>query len=299
MTPSPRLVTPERVLQHLEWRVVRRLDGLLQGDTRTLAHGVGLDFSDLREYQVSDDVRHIDWNVTARMGEPYVRQYLEDRDHTAWFLLDRSSSMAFGSSERPKEVVLAEFVTVMARLLTRAGNRVGAILYDNGIERTIEPGRGRTQVLRLTSALLRAPTGSGATTDLTGLLEAGQRAIRRRSLVFVVSDFMTLPGWERALSSLTHRHELVAVRLTDPREQDLPDAGIVALEDAETGEQLLVDTGDEGFRRRFREVTAARETSLHSSIERTGVDLFDLSTADDLVTAIARMAQRRKRRAHP
>ena len=137
-------VTPEQVLQRLDWRVIRRLDGLLQGDYRTLFYGPGVDFADLREYEPGDDVRHIDWNVTARMDTPYVRQYVADRELTAWLLLDRSPSMGFGASDRPKEDVLTEFVATIARLLTRGGNRVGAVLYDNAVEQIIEP-RQRAQ----------------------------------------------------------------------------------------------------------------------------------------------------------
>ena len=134
--------TPERILRRLEWRVIRRLDGRLQGDYRTMFHGVGLDLADLREYEPGDDVRHIDWNVTARLDTPYVRTFLEDRELTAWLLLDRSPSMGFGPTDRPKEQVLIELATTLARLFTRGGNRVGAILYNNAVERTIAPRSG-------------------------------------------------------------------------------------------------------------------------------------------------------------
>src|SRR5919205_1235351 len=147
---------PERILQRLDWHVIRRLDGLLQGDYRTLFHGNGVDFADLREYQPGDDVRYIDWNVTARMDTPYVREYLEDREVTAWFLLDLSPSIDFGTteSERLKRTVLIDFVTTLARLLTRHGNRVGAMFYGRGVDRTIPARSGRIQVLRLVNDLL-------------------------------------------------------------------------------------------------------------------------------------------------
>src|SRR5512132_3541478 len=141
--------TPERVLLRLDWKVIRRLDGLLQGDYRTLFYGFGVDFADLREYQPEDDIRYIDWNVTARMDTPYVRQYSEDRELTAWFLLDLSPSMGFGPIDRPKELVLCELATTLARLLTRNGNRVGAILFDNEIEKALAPRNTRNQVLLL------------------------------------------------------------------------------------------------------------------------------------------------------
>ena len=295
--PQPEPVTPERLLRRLEWRVIRRLDGLLQGDYRTLFYGAGADFADLREYEPRDDVRHIDWNVTARMNSPYVRQYVEDRDITAWFLLDLSPSMGFGPLERPKELVLVDFVATLARLLTRSGNRIGAILYNNRLERTIPPRSGRNQVLRLMRDLLRKGAAPAATTtDLNELLNAGLNTLKRRSLVFVISDFISEVGWERPLALLNRRHELIAIRLYDPRETELPDAGMIVVEDAETGEQLTVDTGNPTFRRRFQEAARRREAVLKENVRRAGVDLFAISTEEDLVSAIVRMASLRKKR---
>jgi uncharacterized protein (DUF58 family) len=288
--------TPEQILQRLDWRVIRRLDGLLQGDHRTLFYGVGVDFADLREYQPGDDVRHIDWNVTARMTSPFVRQYVADRELTAWLLLDRTHSMQFGPTERPKELVLTELVGTLARLITRGGNRVGAILFNNEIERIIEPRGGRRQVLRIARDLLRPAEPTGTATDLAILLRAALNSIKRRSLVFVVSDFLSEPGWQRPLTMLARRHEVVAVRLWDRREVELPDAGVVVLEDAETGGQLFVDTSDPAFRRRFHEVAGAREEQLRAVMRRAGADLHSMSTDDDLVRVLVRMVELRRRR---
>jgi uncharacterized protein (DUF58 family) len=290
---------PERVLQRLDWQVVRRLDGLLQGDYRSLLYGSGVDLADLREYQPGDDVRYIDWNVTARMDTPYVRQYVEDREITAWFLLDLSPSVDFGTldSERMKRTVLIDFVTTMARLLTRHGNRVGAVFYGSRVEHTLPARGGRVQVLRLINDLLGQPRLPAAPfTDLAPLLESGRRAITRRALVFVISDFISVPGWERELSLLNRRHEVFAVRLSDPRETELPDVGPLIMEDAETGEQLYVDTGDRGFRRRFSEAAQRRERSVSDAFKRSGVEAMSLSTDEDLVRAIVRMATLRRRR---
>lgn len=287
---------PEQVLGRLDWAVIRRLDGLLQGDYRTLFYGPGVDFADLREYQPGDDIRHIDWNVTARMDTPFVRQYLAERELTGWLLLDRSPSMGFGPTERPKETVLTEFVATIARLLTRGGNRVGAMLYDNAVHQIIEPRSGRNQVLRITRALMQPSARSGAPTDLGPLLRAGLNAIKRRSLVFVVSDFISEPGWERSLALLARRHEVVAIRLWDPREVELPDVGLVVMEDAETGAQMFVDTADPAFRRRFKEAGAAREERLQEAARRAGVHLYPLSTRDDLVRALVRIFELHKRR---
>jgi uncharacterized protein (DUF58 family) len=290
---------PERLLQRLDWQVIRRLDGLLQGDYRSLFHGNGVDFADLREYQVGDDVRYIDWNVTARMDTPYIREYVEDREITAWFLLDLSPSVDFGTAEidRLKRSVLVDFVTTLARLLTRHGNRVGAVFYGSRVERTIPARGGRVQVLRLINDLLGQPRlPSAPFTDLTPLLEAGHHAIKGRSLIFVISDFISTPGWERPLNMLTQRHEVLAVRLFDRREVELPDVGPLIMEDAETGEQLYVDTHDKRFRQRFREAAERRETTLRDAFRRSGVEAVSMSTDEDLVAAIVRMAKLRQRR---
>jgi uncharacterized protein (DUF58 family) len=293
--------TPERILQRLDWQVIRRLDGLLQGDYRSLFYGYGMDLADLREYQPGDDIRYIDWNVTARMATPYVRQYIEDREITAWFLLDLSPSVDFGTVQSLKRTVLIDFVTLLARLLTRHGNRVGAIFYGRRVEKTIPARGGRIHVLRLTNDLLKQPRLPQAPfTDLAPLLESALRAIRRRSLIFIVSDFISAPGWERVLGLLNQRHEVLAVRLWDPREVELPDIGPIIMEDAETGEQLYVDTHDRKFRERFQESARRREDELSAVFRRVGIDLLSLSTEEDLVHAVVRFATlREQRRARP
>jgi len=241
----------------------------------------------------------MDWNVTARMDTPYVRLYHEDRELTAWFLLDLSPSMSFGTVEsaRLKRTVLIDFVATLARLLTRRGNRVGAVLYDSTVQRTVPAGSGRIQVLHLLDELLRQPAPASAPfTDLGPLLEVGGRAFKRRSLVFLVSDFICQPGWEKPLDHLNRRHEVIAVRLRDPREVTLPDMGPLILEDAETGEQLYVDTHDGRFRQRFEAAAEAREQAVRQAFRRAGVDALALSTDEDLVRAIVRMATLRRRR---
>jgi uncharacterized protein (DUF58 family) len=231
------------------------------------------------------------------MDTPFVRQYAEDRELTAWLLLDRSRSMGFGPIDRPKELVLAELATVFARMLTRGGNRVGAVLFDGGIEETLQPRRTRNQVLTLARELLRPPGAEGGgVTDLTAVLEHAVGAIRRRSLVVLVSDFITGPGWERPLLQLTERHEVVAIRLLDPREYDLPAGGVIVVEDAETGEQLVVDSSDAEFRHRLREAGEHREAELRAATKRAGVDIHEVSTADSLVQAMVRIVESRKRR---
>jgi uncharacterized protein (DUF58 family) len=290
---------PEAILRRVEWTVLRRLDGLLQGDYRTLFRGFGLDLADLREYQYGDDVRHIDWNVTARLQTPYVREYHEDREITAWFLLDLSGSVDFGSGDVRKRTLSSDFVALLARILTRHGNRVGAILYDTDVHAMIPAGNGRRQVLRILHAMQHPRQKKGnQETNLSDLLRAAMHFMKRRSLVFVLSDFISRPGWEDLLGQLGQRHEIVAVRLYDPLESELPDLGLLTIEDAETGEQLFVDTHDPAFRRRFAEQAEKRENALRAAFRDSAVDALELSTEDDVVESITRFAALRKRRKH-
>jgi len=298
-------LTPERVLRRLEWRVIRRLDGRLQGDYRTLFRSTGIDVADLREYQPYDDVRHIDWNVTARTDVPHIRVYDADRDVTAWLLLDRSPSMGFGPVTRRKHQVLTEMAATVAQLLVRGGNRIGAVLFDTGIEQMIPPGHGRNQVLRILSGLMQVPDGTdrsgdplsaGRTTDLTVPLRAALGIARRRSLIVIVSDFLTEPGWERPLALLARRHDVIALQVVDKREFELPAVGMIYVEDSETGEQIFVDTDDPAFQRRLRAAADERQAALASAARSAGTDLFTVSTDEDLVRAVVRITELRRRR---
>ena len=264
--------SPEAVLRRLEWTVIRRLDGLLQGDYRTLFRGYGLDLADLREYH-------------------------EDREVTAWFLLDLSPSIDFGSGEVRKRNVSADFVAVLARVLTRHGNKVGALFYGESVDRMLPARSGRRHVLALLHAMLVRPQPTeNKPTDLAELLRSAASVMRRRSLVFVVSDFISVPGWEQHLGQLAQRHEVIAVRLHDPLESQLPDIGMLVVQDAESGEQIFVDTADKGFRKRFAAAAERRESRLRGAFRSAGVDALELSTDDDLVDAIRRFADMRKRR---
>jgi len=289
--------TPEHILRRLEWTVIRRLDGVLHGDYRTLFRGYGLDLADLREYQYHDDVRHIDWNVTARLQTPYVREYNEEREIAAWLLLDLSPSVDFGSRDVRKRNVSAEFMALLARLLTRRGNRVGALLYGDSLDAVIPARGGRRHVLHILHAILSRPEqAQSAATRLSDLLGTALQMVARRSLIFVVSDFISTPGWEKPLARLAQRHEVIVVRLYDPLEMTLPDLGLLVMQDAETGEQIFVDTHDRGFRKRFAAVAEKREADLRAAFRNAGVDALELSTEGDLVDAVLRFADLRKRR---
>jgi uncharacterized protein (DUF58 family) len=298
----------QALLRRLEWTVLRRLDGLVQGDWRTLRRGHGVDLADLREYQVHDDVRHIDWNVTARLQVPHVRQFTEDRDLTAWFLLDLSGSVDFGSADVTKLAVSTGFVTALARLLTRRGNRVGAMFYGARVDDVLPPGTSRLHVLNLLQRM-RAPRAApprqgakpgaarGAGTALAELLATAEAAMRRRCLVFVVSDFISAPGWEPVLARLAQRHDVVAVRLFDPLEMALPEIGLVTVEDAETGEQLFIDSADPAFRARYAALAEEQEARLREALAASGADTLELATDEDLIEALLRFVDLRRQRA--
>ncbi len=295
--PGPHAEGAEALLKRLEWTVIRRLDGLLQGDYRTLMRGAGLDLADLREYQHFDDVRHIDWNVTARLQQPYVRQFTEDRELTAWFLVDLSASADFGSNEISKRQVAREFVGVLARLLTRHGNRIGALLYGTEVDTVLAAGSSRLHVLNLLQRIGARPAQSATgATNLRELLGAAHGIVKRRSSVFVVSDFISAPGWEQALAQLAMRHDVTAVRLFDPLEMALPDLGLITMRDAESGEQLVVDTHDRGFRTRYAAAAEKREVALLEGLARAGVDTLELATDGDLIDTILRFADLRRQR---
>jgi uncharacterized protein (DUF58 family) len=263
-----------------------------------MMRGAGIDLADLREYQHHDDVRHIDWNVTARLQTPYVRQFTEDREMTAWFLLDLSGSVDFGSREVTKLAVSVGFVAVLARVLTRHGNRVGAMLYGTRVDTVLPPRNSRMHVLHLLQSMRSRPrdAAAGSGTSLTELLRGADGMMKRRSLVLVVSDFISQPGWEDALARLAQRHEVVAIRLYDALEMELPELGLITVEDAETSEQLFIDTADPAFRKRYALEAEAREAALRDSLARAGADTLELSTDDDLLESMLRFAALRRQR---
>lgn len=295
---SKLMSTPEAILRRLELTTIRRLDGLLHGDYHTLMRGIGIDLADLREYQFQDDVRHIDWNVTARMQTPYVKEYYEERELTAWFLLDLSPSEDFGSQTVSKRAQAIELTATLASVLNRHGNRFGALFYGTNVDTVIPATNGRRQVLQLLHRMLRheqsAKPGPETPTRLYDLLQTAAHVMHRRSLVFVVSDFITQPGWEKPLAQLAHRHDVVAIRLYDPLEMALPDLGLLTIQDAETAEQLFVDTHDRTFRSRFAAAVTQREEALHDAFSYAGVDVLELSTEDEVVDALFRFSALRR-----
>jgi uncharacterized protein (DUF58 family) len=312
--------TPERLLARLEWRVIHRLDGRLAGgDYRTAHRGSGTDLVGLREYTEGDDARHIDWNVTARLNEPQLRVFTEDRELTAWLVLDRSASMTVGPPGRGKDDVLGELALVLARLFGRGGNRVGALFYDTAAVRVVPTGTGRRHALRIAAELART-TGStraetasarkgrfragqartaerrGSTTDLAAMLDAVAKLARRRALIIVISDFIGDGDWGRSLLRLVPRHEVVALRVTDTADDELPDVGLVVVEDAETGEQLVVDSSDPLLRARLRAGVGERDARLAAGMRRAGVPVHRIGTDADLARALIEVVEHTRRR---
>jgi uncharacterized protein (DUF58 family) len=283
----------DTILRRLDLPVMRRLEGILQGDYRSPARGDGLDLADLREYQLHDDVRRMDWNATARQGTPYVREYLEDREIPVWLLLDMSPSMRFQSVSVSKNAVLKEFTTLICRLMLGRGNRAGAMIFSGRVDRTIPARGGRQQLLQILGALAQHRPNR-ETTDLGQVLKEAAGIVRRRSLIFIVSDFISAPGWEKSLRLLVARHDVVAVRLTDPLERQIPDLGFMTFQDAETGEQFFVDTHNRDFRNRFGELADARDAALRGIFEKCGVDVLELATEDDVMDALLHFADLRK-----
>jgi uncharacterized protein (DUF58 family) len=305
---SPRVRTaPERLLLRLEWRVLRRVEGRVAGGYRTVHRGAGTDLAGLRAYVEGDDARHIDWNVTARLNEAQLRVFHEDRELTVWLVLDRSASMTVGVPGRGKHDVLSELAVVLARMFSRGGNRIGALLYDNGTVRTVPPGTGRRHVLHIAAELSRADPddipgrangvrrGKRArangdrhrgTTDLAAMLDVVAKLARRRSLIIVISDFIGGGDWERSLLRLGPRHEVVVLRVVDTADDELPDVGLVIVEDTETGDQLFIDSGDPLLRAQLRTAVTERDARLAAGMRRAGVPVHRIDTTADLATAL-------------
>jgi uncharacterized protein (DUF58 family) len=276
----------EKLLHRIEWTVLRRLDGLLQGDYRTLYRGFGVDLADLREYQYHDDVRHIDWNVTARLEVPYVRQFVEDRDVTAWFLIDLTESMRFGSGLQTKSEAMIDYIALISRVMTKHGNRVGALVYRGGdsVAQVLPAATGRKQVLQLLHMLgERKDTKTTSETDLGAFFGRAGAILKRRSVLFIASDFISKPHWQVPLGILAKRHEVVALRSQDALEAQLPDLGLITLQDSETGEQLLVDTHNKLFRQRFASIATARQKQIEDQLAKAGVDSLMIGPVEDLV----------------
>ena len=286
----------EDLFRRLRWPVLRRLAVHPGGDERSSVRGLGIEYNEVREYQPGDDPRLIDWNLTARSSSTYVRESYPDRGLDVWLVVDTSRSLDWGTARCLKRQTALELVVAAAQLLARHGNRVGALLVDQHVHQVIGPVAGRTALMRLIAKVEvgMVPLDVGQPTDLgRALLEAG-RLIRRRSLVVVISDFLTPAQWGLPLRSLSLRHEVIAARITDPREHDIPDVGVVTFEDAESGTQLQVDTGSRRLRERCRRAAEEQQAWIRQEILAAGAGVAELSTEEELLPQLVRFFQRRR-----
>jgi uncharacterized protein (DUF58 family) len=289
-------MSPDEVMQE-----VRRLEittrhlvrDIVAGEYSSAFRGRGVEFSEVREYQPGDDVRTIDWNVTARLGAAYVKRYLEERELSVMFVVDASASQQFGTELRTKHSLAVEVCAVLALAAARNSDRVGAVWVTDRIERFVPPGRGRRHALRVINDLLAfEPAGTG--TDLGTALQFIEPVLRRRAVIFLISDFLT-SGYQSALGRLARRHDVIALQLYDPRERELPDLGLVTLHDSESGAWQVVDTSDRATRDQFQRHAADFERELHDDLRLSGADFVRLETGRPYAESLITFFRRRER----
>ena len=289
------------VMRRLQWPVARRLGVHAWGDERSRLTGPGIEYAVVREYQWGEDARLIDWNLTARSDRPFVRESHPDKGLDVWLVVDTSRSLDWGTALSLKRDQASELGGAAAMLLSRHGNRVGAIVFDTDLRRVFAPRAGRAGRLGLLAALDAdaGRPGREGRTDLAHVLTRAGGLIRRRSLVILVSDFLVDPGWQRPLHTLAQRHEVVAARISDPREGEIPNVGVVMFEDPETGVQLEVDTGNAGLRERYRGAALEQRRRLLAEIRRAGASSLEITTAEPfLPQLVAYLRRRQSRRGH-
>ncbi len=283
-----------RKIRYIEIYTNKAVNDVLAGEYHSVFKGRGMEFDEVREYTPGDEIRTIDWNVTARMGHPYVKRFVEERELTVMFLVDLSASGAFGSTGKLKSELAAEVCALLAFSAIKNNDKVGLIIFTDAIELYIPPKKGASHVLRLIRDVLGfQPRGKG--TDIVCALDFLGRVIHRRAVVFLLSDFLA-DGFEKRLRVAARRHDLIAVPVTDPRELELPDAGLIELEDAETGELALVDTSDAGFRKRYAALAREREAKLRELFHSAGIDSIPVRNGKDPVRDLVVFFRRRERR---
>lgn len=292
--PTPGQVPIEELLRRARWPVLRRLGFHPGGDERSNFRGAGLEYSDVREYQAGDDPRTIEWNITARSDRPFVRESLPERGLDAWLIVDISRSLDWGTARCLKRQLALEFAVTAGQLLIGRGNRVGALLFDQRVRAIVPPSSGRTAFLQLIARLEREAQAAAEPTELAPVLTRAARLLRRPSLVTLITDFLGSDGWQKPLSSLAIRHEVVAVWISDPRERDIPDVGVVTFEDPENGQQILIDTGDPRLRARFQDAANQQREEIRTTLRRCRVAVAEFSTGAELVPQLMRFIRQRE-----
>jgi uncharacterized protein (DUF58 family) len=284
-----------RKIRRIEITTRGLVDQVFSGEYHSVFKGRGINFAEVREYHYGDDIRSIDWNVTARTGAPHVKIFEEERELTVMLLVDVSASGDFGSRERMKRDLAAEVCSLLAFSAIGNNDKVGLIIFSDRVEKFVPPRKGRRHVLRVLRELLyHEPQGHA--TDVASALEYLMRVIRRRAVAFVVSDFVA-PDFGRALAVAGRRHDVIALRVRDRREEELPPVGLMELEDAETGDRLLVNTSDPRFREAFERRTAEDRDRLNRAFRRGNVDVVDLRPGEPYVRPLMRFFKERARRA--
>ncbi|HAX61252.1 MAG TPA: DUF58 domain-containing protein [Elusimicrobia bacterium] len=282
-------------IRYIQIYTSKAVNDSLAGEYGSVFKGRGMEFSEVREYQVGDEIRSIDWNVTARMGQPYVKLFVEERELTVMFLVDLSASGAFGSTGKMKNDVAAEVCALMAFSAIKNNDKVGLIVFTDHVEMFIPPAKGTTHVLRLIRELLNFTPRQTQTDIKTGIEYLG-RVTNKKSVVFLVSDFLG-EGFEKPMRILAKRHDLIAVSVTDPREIKMPNVGLIQLEDAETGQLIVIDTGSASFRKEYEALGAGREGRLRELFRSMGVDHVEIYTGRDYVFDLVKFFKTRERRA--
>jgi len=281
-------------IRQIELKTRGMIDTAFSGAYRSVFKGRGMNFEEVREYQAGDEVRAIDWNVTARMGDAFIKKFTEERELTVMLIVDVSASGEFGSVNLSKRELAAEVACLFAFSAIRNNDKVGCILFSDHVELFIPPAKGRGHALRIIREILFfEPKGKG--TDVAGALVAANRVLNRRAVVFLLSDFQA-PDFSKPLTIAARRHDVVAIPIVDPRELELPDVGRVFFEDAETGERLVVNTSDRRARLRFAENVADMQAQIPASFRRFGVDTITLRTDADYVPALRNFFRNRERR---
>jgi uncharacterized protein (DUF58 family) len=283
-----------RKIRYIEIHTRKAVNDVLAGEYESVFKGRGMEFDEVREYAPGDEIRTIDWNVTARTGRPYVKRFVEERELTVMFLVDLSASGAFGSVEKTKNEVAAELCALLAFSAIQNNDKAGLIVFTDAVELYVPPKKGTSHVLRLIRDLLDFKPRQ-ARTDLAGALDYLGRVTHKRCVVFLVSDFQG-EGYEKPLRVLGKRHDLIALSITDPREKAMPDVGLIELEDAETGEVVLIDTGSPALRRRYEALGRERADRLRESFRAMGVDHAEVTTGRDYVRDLIGFFRTRERR---
>ena len=289
-------------MRQLEIRTRRMVNDSLAGEYHSVFKGRGMDFDEVREYSPGDEVRTIDWNVTARAGRPFVKKFTEERELTILLLVDISASGNFGSASLSKRDLAAELASLLAFSAIRNSDKVGLLLYTDRVERYLPPKKGRRHVLRVVRDILyHTPEGRG--TDTVKALDVANHVLHRRAIVFLISDFQSTGDpavaraeLRRAMRQTNRRHDLIAVQVADPREKELPNVGVLALEDAESGEIIELDTADAAVRRRFNELALERSKRMVNDFRSEGVDTLELKTDAPYMAALQRFFKTRERR---